>query len=70
MENPITSEKITLTVGHALVSKSFKSNKNHYLQAFIFELPSLKMFLICSYFFYQFQPHYSYEVCSYKKKLV
>ena len=33
----------------------------------IFELLSLKVFLICS-FFYQFQPRRSYKVCSYMYK--
>ena len=36
---------------------------------FVFELPTLKMFLICSYF-YQFQPPCSYKVCTVAVKAV
>ena len=39
-----------------------------FVQIWIFELPSLKMFIIYSYYFYQLQTSCSYKICSYKEK--
>ena len=54
MEYPVTSQKIIPCPGHSFEIKCLKEIYINYFIFFVFERPSLKTFLICSYLFANF----------------